>query len=90
MSRIVKKLEEEKTRNMRTTMEAVEKLDRFLLHVNEIYPLGSNLKSVECEAFPSFSLYERLQLDMGEKYQFLSENPGHGPSTIAILHKVIL
>ena len=32
MSRIVKKLEEEKTRNMRTTMEAVEKLDRFLLH----------------------------------------------------------
>ena len=35
-----------------------------------------------------FSLYERLQLDMGEKFQFLSENPGHGPSTIAILHKV--
>jgi len=59
---IVKKLEEEKTRNMRTTMEAVEKLD---------------------------SLYERLQLDMGEKFQFLSENPGHGPSTIAILHKEI-
>merc|ERR1719494_1191671 len=56
------KLEEEKTRNMRATMEAVEKLD---------------------------SLYERLQLDMGEKYQFLSDNPGHGPSTIAILHKEI-
>ena len=34
MSRIVKKLEEEKTRNMRTTMEAVEKLDRFLLHTS--------------------------------------------------------
>jgi len=59
---IVKKLEEEKTRNMRATMEAVEKLD---------------------------SLYERLQLDMGEKYQFLSDNPGHGPSTITILHKEI-
>ena len=29
MSRIVKKLEEEKTRNMRATMEAVEKLDRL-------------------------------------------------------------
>ena len=28
LNRIVKKLEEEKTRNMRTTMEAVEKLDR--------------------------------------------------------------
>ena len=28
LGRIVKKLEEEKTRNMRTTMEAVEKLDR--------------------------------------------------------------
>ena len=26
---------------------------------------------------------------MGEKFQFLSENPGHGPSTIAILHKVL-
>ena len=36
----------------------------------------------------SHSLYERLQLDMGEKYQFLSDNPGHGPSTITILHKV--
>ena len=34
MSRIVKKLEEEKTRNMRTTMEAVEKLDRFILHTS--------------------------------------------------------
>ena len=27
----MKKLEEEKTRNMRTTMEAVEKLDRLML-----------------------------------------------------------
>ena len=34
------------------------------------------------------SLYERLQLDMGEKFHFLSENPGHAPSTIGNLHKV--
>jgi len=59
---VVKKLEERKTRNMRTTMEAVEKLD---------------------------SLYERLQLDMREKFDFLTENPGHGPSTIAVLLKEI-
>ena len=31
LGRIVKKLEEEKTRNMRATMEAVEKLDRCLI-----------------------------------------------------------
>jgi len=59
---VVKKLEERKTRNMRTTMEAVEKLD---------------------------SLYERLQLEMREKFDFLAEHPGHGPSTIAVLHKEI-
>ena len=37
---------------------------------------------------PPYSLYERLQLDMGEKFHFLSENPGHAPSTIGNLHKV--
>ena len=42
MSRIVKKLEEEKTRNMRTTMEAVEKLDRFSLLKGDL-PIGVKL-----------------------------------------------
>ena len=28
------------------------------------------------------SLYERLQLDMNEKFQFLAENQGHAPSVI--------
>ena len=57
--------------------------DNFFSSISVKYISNKELKRIVS------SLYERLQLDMSEKFQFFSENPGHGPSTIAILHKVL-
>merc|ERR1719233_1598152 len=35
------------------------------------------------------NLYERLQMEMNDKFQFLAENQGHSPSTIRSLHTEI-
>merc|ERR1719233_357922 len=35
------------------------------------------------------NLYERLQMEMNEKFQFLAENQGHSPSVISRLHSEI-
>ena len=63
----------------------------FLLNIYDNFESSIFVKYISIKELKRIvsSLYERLQLDMSEKFQFLSENPGHGPSTIAVLHKVL-
>lgn len=79
---------------------ACEETDRFVLSATNLSQVSSILKQLEGEVKKNQkvvmeaverldSLYERLQLEMNEKFQFLAENQGHSPSVISRLHQEI-
>ena len=79
---------------------ACEETDRFVLSATNLSQVSSILKQLEGEVKKNQkvvmeaverldSLYERLQLEMNEKFQFLAENRGHSPSVISRLHQEI-
>lgn len=79
---------------------ACEETDRFVLSATNLSQVASILKQLEGEVKKNQkvvmeaverldSLYERLQLEMNEKFQFLAENQGHSPSVISRLHQEI-
>jgi len=76
---------------------ACEETDRFVLSSSNLAQVASIQKMLEgevkknqkvvFEAVEKFdNLYERLQLEMNEKFQFLAEHKGHSPSVIRSLH----
>jgi len=79
---------------------ACEETDRFVLSSTNLSQVSNILKTLEdlvkknqkvvMEAVEKIdSLYERLQMEMNEKFQFLAENQGHSPSVISRLHSEI-
>jgi len=79
---------------------ACEETDRFVLSSTNMSQVSSILKHLEeqvkknqkmvMEAVEKIdNLYERLQMEMNDKFQFLAENQGHSPSTIRALHTEI-
>jgi len=79
---------------------ACEETDRFVLSATNLSQVANILKQLEGEVKKNQkvvmeaverldSLYERLQLEMNEKFQFLAENQGHSPSVISRLHQEI-
>eukprot|EP00092_Neocalanus_flemingeri_P102604 GFUD01131245.1.p1 GENE.GFUD01131245.1~~GFUD01131245.1.p1 ORF type:complete len:662 (-),score=174.00 GFUD01131245.1:409-2394(-) len=79
---------------------ACEETDRFVLSTSNLARVANILKMLETDVKKNQkvvmeaverldSLYERLQLEMNEKFQFLAENQGHSPSVIRNLHQEI-
>lgn len=80
---------------------ACEETDRFVLSATNLSQVANVLKQLESEVKKNQKLvmesvekidhlYERLQLEMNEKFQFLAENQGHSPSAISRLHEEIM
>jgi len=80
---------------------ACEETDRFVLSATNLSQVANILKQLESEVKKNQKmvmesvekidhLYERLQLEMNEKFQFLAENQGHSPSAISRLHEEIM
>jgi len=80
---------------------ACEETDRFVLSSTNMSQVSMILKHLEeqvkknqkmvMEAVEKIdNLYERLQMEMNDKFQFLAENQGHSPSTIRSLHTEII
>jgi len=79
---------------------ACEETERFVLSSTNLSQVSNILKHLEdvvkknqktvMEAVEKIdSLYERLQLDMNEKFHFLAETQGHSPSVISRLQSEI-
>jgi len=79
---------------------ACEETDRFVLSQTNLTQVGNIQKKLEGEVKKNQkvvmeaverldNLYERLQLEMKDKFQFLSENQGHSPSVIRALNEEI-
>ena len=79
---------------------ACEETDRFVLSLTNLSQVSNILKSLEdfvkknqkmvMEAVEKIdSLYERWQMEMKEKFQFLAENQGHSPSVLSRLYSEI-
>jgi len=88
-------LEEEPVSDMEREI-ACEDTDRFILSTTNLSQATDILKMLENQVKTNqkkhmemvekiSSLYERLRLDVSEKYKFLSVNQGHGKSVLAEL-----
>jgi len=93
--RLYTELEEEPMSDMEREV-ACEETERFVLSSTNLAQVSDILKMLENQVKKNQkshmemvekigSLYERLRLDMAEKYQFLSLHQGHGKSVLAEL-----